>query len=195
MKKLLIISALVIAGALSVHAQGRIAFASAGVGVNAKFATSPLSPTGSNLITASMANFRADLFWAPGNTTVGVDASTLAPQNYNANFSTVALQAGYFGVGTRTVEGWVSGPIVAQVRVWDTSFGSYAQAHDALGGSWFESPLFIVTPTVVPTAPANLVGLGNGVTYTLIYNIPEPTTFTLAGLGAAALLIFRRRRS
>jgi hypothetical protein len=197
MKKLLIISALVIAGALSVHAQGRVAFASAGGGVNSKFIIAPnhhLFPSNAISLTLNP-TFRADLFWAPGSTTVGVDASTLTGQDYNQAFSTVVSQYGYFTGGTKTVVGWTSGPIVAQVRVWDTVYGTYDQAAVAQGGSYFASGLFIVTPTTGTTPAPFLVGLGNPAGYVLNYNpIPEPTTFTLAGLGAAAMLIFRRRR-
>jgi len=193
MKKLFVTAAIVVSAVLSAHAQGTLVFASAGVGVNAKFYTDPAGPIGSNNITSSLSGgaFRADLWWAPGTTTVGVQNSDLVNQaGFNQIFSSVAAQAGYFTGGTKTLTGWSSGMIVAQVRVWDTAVGG-----GTFGGSdyQFASPMFTLTPTIPPTAPVNLVGLGNPAVYKVVY-VPEPATFGLAGLGAAAMLILRRRK-
>lgn len=197
MKKLVVIAAVVVSAVLSAHAQGRITFASAGAGVAAQFRGSLQDPVYSNApLTSAMSQFRADLWWAPGTTTVGVADTDLVNQGgYAQSFSSVAAQAGYFTGGTKTVTGWSAGMIVAQVRVWDTSFGTFDNARAQLGGSWFLSPIFTITPTLSPTPAPNLVGLGNPATFNLNYNIPEPATFALAGLGGAALLILRRRRS
>jgi hypothetical protein len=121
--------------ALSAYTQGRAIFASDGIGVGARFALPSDHPLGSNLLNGTtFSQFRADLFWTPGTTTVGVLPSSLVNQGmYLQAFSTVGAAAGYFQGGTKTVTGWVSGEIVAQVRVWDTSFGNY----DVLGASWF----------------------------------------------------------
>lgn len=197
MKKILL-TALALVAVISAQAQGRINFSSAANGVNAKFITSGLNgdPLGVKSITSADSTIRADLFWTVGNTTVGVTPAQLTTQaGYNQAFSTVAAQAGYFTGGTKTVTGWTTGPIVAQVRVWDTAFGSYETARTALGAHWGETALFVITPTLSPTAAPALVGLGNPATYTLTYNpIPEPSSMALAGLGAAALLVFRRRK-
>lgn len=195
MKKILVISGLLLAVALGAQAQGVINFSSAGAGVNARFATS--GPGGSNLLTSAMSNFRADFFWATGSTTVGVDPSTLSGSDLNQAFSSVAAQAGFFSGGSKTINGATPGVgVVGQVRVWDTTFGSYAAAKLAQGSQWFESPLFLITPALVPpNTPPNLVGLGSGVIYSLNYNaVPEPSSIVLAGLGAASLLLFRRRK-
>lgn len=196
MKKVLIVALMAVA-AISASAQGRITFASAGVGVNAKFITDSSSPLGVSSITSANSTIRADLFWAAGASTNGVDASTLINAGgFNQVFSSTVSQAGYFTGGVKTVTGWTSGSIVAQVRVWDTAFGSFEQARTAEGAHWAVSSLFTITPTLSPTAAPNLVGLGNPATYTLTYNVavPEPTSMALAGLGAASLLIFRRRK-
>lgn len=198
MKKV-ILTALALVAVISAQAQGRINFSSAGSGVAAKFVTSGLDgdPLGVKSITSADATIRADLFWAVGTTTVGVTASQLTTQaGYNQAFSTVAAQAGFFTGGTKTVTGWTTGSIVAQVRVWDTAFGTYDVAKLAPGAHWAETALFVITPTLSPTAAPNLVGLGNPATYTLTYNpvVPEPSSMALAGLGAAALMIFRRRK-
>lgn len=197
MKKILVV-ALMAAAVVSASAQGRITFASAGVGVAAKFVTSGLDgdPLGVKSITSADSTIRADLFWTVGSTTVGVTASQLTTQaGFAQAFSSTVSQAGFFTGGVKTVTGWTTGAIVAQVRVWDTAFGTYDVAKITPGAHWVESALFVITPTLSPTAAPNLVGLGNPATYTLTYNpVPEPSSMALAGLGAASLLIFRRRK-
>ena len=197
MKKILVVALMAVA-VVSASAQGRVTFASAGVGVSAKFITSGLDgdPLGVRSITSAESTIRADMFFTAGSTTVGVSAGQLTTAgDFNQIFSSTAAQAGYFTGGVKTVPGWVSGPLVAQVRVWDTAFGAYDVAKLAPGAHWAESALFVITPTLSPTAAPNLVGLGVGATYTLTYNpVPEPSSMALAGLGAASLLIFRRRK-
>jgi hypothetical protein len=46
-------------------------------------------------------------------------------------------------------------------------------------------------PPTSPVALATGVGFFNGLT---LASVPEPSTFALAGLGAAALMIFRRKK-
>jgi hypothetical protein len=185
MKKV-ILTALALVAVISAQAQGRINFSSAANGVNAKFVTSGLDgdPLGVKSITVADATITADLFWTAGSTTVGVSAGQLTTQaGYNQAFSSVAAQAGYFSGGTKTVTGWVSGPIVGVVRVWDTAFGSFDVARFAPGAHWAETALFVITPTLSPTAAPALIGLGNPATYTLTYNpVPEPSSMALAGL-------------
>jgi hypothetical protein len=84
-----------------------------------------------------------------------------------------------------------------QLRVWDNKNGTvndWATA-SAGTGAFGKSPLFEVQKIGGVANPApNLTGLvsfsitGGGTV------VPEPSTFALAGLGAAALLIFRRRK-
>jgi len=44
-----------------------------------------------------------------------------------------------------------------------------------------------------PTTPVNLTTGANGYNGLVLTVVPEPTSFALLGLGAAALLVFRRR--
>jgi PEP-CTERM motif len=81
-----------------------------------------------------------------------------------------------------------------QVRVWDSAFATYALA---LGKSYTgETPLFQMNPgpgVIYPLcAPAS--GNSSWVDGPILLSAPEPSTFALAGLGAAALMIFRRRK-
>ena len=89
MKKILVVALMAVA-AISASAQGRITFASAGVGVNAKFVTSGLNgdPLGVKSITSADTTIRADMFWTVGNTTVGVTPGQLTTlMNYSPSGS------------------------------------------------------------------------------------------------------------
>ncbi len=55
--------------------------------------------------------------------------------------------------------------------------------HDSDGGAWRRKVRWL-------TLPANMENFRSF----NIYTVPEPSTFVLAGLGAASLLIFRRRK-
>ncbi|HYL95727.1 MAG TPA: PEP-CTERM sorting domain-containing protein [Terriglobales bacterium] len=83
-----------------------------------------------------------------------------------------------------------------QVKVWDSAYASYAAALAAGSAYVGQGPLFQLNPgpglTYTFTAPA---GPNSSWTDTpIIVAAPEPSTFALAGLGAAALMIFRRRK-
>jgi hypothetical protein len=83
-----------------------------------------------------------------------------------------------------------------EVRAWDARLGSNYEEVVALGiGGYGESPLFYARGSVPglspPALPAPLLGLQS---FSLRPIVPEPSTFALAGLGAAALLVFRRRK-
>jgi hypothetical protein len=86
---------------------------------------------------------------------------------------------------------------VIQMRVWPTSFGSWANAVAAfnLGDPLAllgASPAYVLNNIgggVPPVAPPGV----NNVSFSLVA-APEPSSFALAGLGMASLLIFRRRK-
>jgi len=125
----------------------------------------------------------------------GSSAANLAPIGTTAFLS--GGGAGYFLGGTQVIPGVLEGGVAfIQIRAWDTTKGAtYALAFaSGAGDAWGASGVFSVTtgaPTAnPPTTPATLVGL----TSFNLNPIPEPTTFALAGLGAAALLLFRRRK-
>jgi len=82
------------------------------------------------------------------------------------------------------------------VRAWYTSLGSYGAALAAGGGYASSDPFTVVVggasqdPSVPPSTPANLTTLKS-------FNagfFPEPSTITIGLLGAAVLLLFRRRQ-
>jgi hypothetical protein len=96
--------------------------------------------------------YLADLFWSM-NTNALMDS--LAPTGRNWPFST--KYAGYFFGGA--IGGLPSTYILAQVRVWNSSYGStYYEARDN-GGEFGFSNLIVVFPFPPPSVGAYLVGL------------------------------------
>jgi len=81
-----------------------------------------------------------------------------------------------------------------EIQMWydpTGQYNSYAQALAAPGGItgavWFSNPTGGGT-----TPPSTLTGMP---ALMLTGTVPEPTTFAMVGLGSAALLIFRRRKT
>jgi hypothetical protein len=181
MKKLILTMALGVGLASAAYAQGTINFASAAAGVNWK-------TTNSVGQLALGAAYLADFYFGAG----GTNEAGLIALGLPAPFNTGA-QAGYFTGGARTIPGYAGGTtITGQVRVWAAASGSTYEAAFASGetGKSITFQLQLATP---PATPTSLTPLGTGGGLTLVA-APEPSTFALAGLGAAAVLIFRRRK-
>jgi hypothetical protein len=116
-------------------------------------------------------------------------AGPLVAQGTPSAFRTGAA-AGFISPATVTLTGIAADAASAafQLRVWDTTSGAdYAGA--LIRG---ESPVFTVNAIGGTLNPAPV--LSGLVSFNAVGPIPEPSTFALAGLGAAALLIFRRRQ-
>jgi hypothetical protein len=79
-----------------------------------------------------------------------------------------------------------------QVRVWDNTTG----ASWALAATRGATPIFASGQLGGTDALGNIFLTPNSTGFTSfnIYTVPEPGTIVLAGLGAASLLIFRRRK-
>jgi hypothetical protein len=94
-----------------------------------------------------------------------------------------------------------------QLRIWSGAYSSYEAASTAIAGGAMEyageNNLFTMTPG---TFIYNAITTQGGTTWAAVgnesttafnltaYNVPEPATFALFGLGAASLLILRRRK-
>jgi hypothetical protein len=112
----------------------------------------------------------------------------------------IGLGAGVFAAGTYTINGIGDGANAQYLLIGWTGSATTADAGIAgwvPGGNMFgESSVFTTATssllgTPSPPLPVNLRTTFGGMT--LVPNIPEPATFALAGLGLAALLVFRRR--
>jgi len=211
MKKL-ILAGCVLTCALSVFAQGTIVFNNHVVNSVVAWVYGP-DPANPGLAQQGndASGFPAGsvVYGGPRLSGAGFTAQLWGAPGANAALSSLVACTGYSSAGFRTgnaaglwttstdaavVPGAAEGSVATlQVRVWDNTGGAttwdQAVAANAIRG---ESALFN-SPALGGLSPApNLIGLtsfnlaGGGIT-------PEPTTFALMGLGAAALLIFRRK--
>lgn len=184
-QKLALLMTLAVSAAC-VMAQGTINFQNGGPGVNAIIrgvdGTTALDGGG----------YKADLYWALGTVT---DPGALASAGFSTSFGTGA-SAGYFFGGVLGIPGTAAAGgqlITVQVRAWRLSDGAtWLAASQAAGGQFGSGNLIQVTTGGGTTPPPFMVGLTPfNLTGTII---PEPSTFVLAGLGVASLLLFRRRK-
>jgi len=192
MKKLLLTTLIATAAAAGVYAQGTIA-------VDNLNNTDPSS-------TAATGGL---IFLNNGTTTTaysgqlsvevlgGANAGSMAPivTLLGANGDTVSGGPGLFfdnNGGTYAVSGVpLNGTATLEVEAWSGNFSTLAAAQ-AGGGAWgVTSPFANATGGggTPPATPVDLVGMP-----ALVLSTPEPSTIALGGLGAAALMFFRRRK-
>jgi hypothetical protein len=153
--------------------------------------------------TAEAGHYMAVLLSAPG---ANANASSLLPSVPSSTFRT-GTAAGGIAPQTATLGNVLPDAAVATLALvaWDNTSGLYstwAQASVAWNQGLIAagmSPLWNqdLIGGVINGAP-NMInstdGANNHLSSFNIYTIPEPTSFALAGLGAAALMIFRRRK-
>ena len=203
MKKLLLTLTVVAASALTMYGQGRVLFnnlsAASGITVGAANQGATGGTPGQNV----GANYSVQLMWAPVGTyatDTAFAAAALGSSAATAFFGTTGGGpatdgAGLFDGGTIPNPVGTSMPAGAysmMARAWFNG-GQYA-TYDAAktAGRNTGYSMFNLTATAFPAGAPNTVftpfTVGSAGT------VPEPSTFALAGLGAAALLLFRRRK-
>jgi len=134
----------------------------------------------------------------------GQPESSLQPGVPPSNTFRTGAAAGFLAGGVTetyaTIQPDAPGATVELVA-WDNSSGLYS-TWSAASAAWAQGLIAAgrsnpinVGPVGGTGAPPNLIGLQSFNMYFIGGTItPEPSTFALAGLGAASLLIFRRRK-
>ena len=206
MKKIIVIS-LVVASAVSVFAQGKVAFKNDAASlVTLASDSNYVLPADLTLAGLAVGNLTpllsgrvlvAGLYGGATSTSLALQSPTVT---LNAGNSAGVIPSknitlsGIAGIANNT-------PITAatpwfQVKVWESTYASYELAPAATSYRGVGS-VFQMNPgnsiAFVNTAPAsgNSTWVGAPIVVGLV---PEPTAAAIAGLGLASMLIFRRRK-
>ena len=143
----------------------------------------------------NLTSLRTALYYAPTSNNDPLLAGYVQAAGGSTTFkvSTSTTAGSWFG-GNRTLDTIGLGTAANLVVViWDSSVAADPLSPAARGGLYGQSQVFQYTPPTNPQAqPSDF--LMTGLTAFTVGIVPEPSTFALAGLGAAALLIFRRRK-
>jgi len=176
MKKILLTSIAIAGYGVSAFGQGSVIFENASTSTQPAITLSGGASNGQS----SQSGLQVSLLWFNGTSFVNID-------NYTSTYTTGnALQGpGYFTAGVVAVAG--SGTQTFKVSATYNGYsGTTAQ--------------FTATANVSPTPAVSIdagiptpAGRWSG-DLVLLTPVPEPTTIALGGLGAAALLLFRRRK-
>jgi len=178
-------------------------------------------PTASTLSSATVGGVQGATAGAVGSYYYGLLTATAAtgPFTFSGIYATNRAQAGYFGSPAAvTVPGWAAGATMSyEVAIWSSSLGAIwksswvnaAGTAPAAANTFSPAGNFGLSAIgtgasgglgVPATPPFSLfggaTGIQNGFNAAPVGGgvVPEPTSMALAGLGAAALLIFRRRK-
>jgi len=181
----------------SVHAQGVIAFNN--------YDTSTFAPVnygpGSNGTVGSGVNntYTAGLWYFLGTASLSAgDGKDTLPagwelasvtQQINSGSTAGAAGAGLFFGPAATISDYVSGPITFAVTAYNGA--TYASTSGPTGNRGHSSG-FTLSSISIPPSPAGQ--FGPGFVSFVVLPVPEPSIFALSGLGAAALMLIRRKK-
>jgi hypothetical protein len=193
MKKLILLSAAMMATAIAGYSQGTIVFANPG---------QPITDSRQPGTSVAAAPFRVALYWLPDQatapTTADFDAAgsaAIALESY-----TLAAPGTFARPGSTRIEGVTpaGGFAWLQVRAWEVAFGAnYATASTVIGAMVGTSTPFRIdtgNPTTTPAGtPAGIVAAGFK-SFAVFPVVPEPTAIGLGLLGLGSLLFLRRRK-
>jgi len=187
--KIKIIITLALVAALNTFGQGLVSFQNANLSTQ-RITTNAVAAGGGtgNMTTAANA-FQFQFFWGP-------DALSLT--NASSVFVNSTSSFGVIGGNSSIALSSPGGtPIYLQAFGWTYGL-TLAQAQSTVGAFWGSTPVINPTPSTSPAPATPLFGStasSSQFTGFVLYTVvPEPSTMVLAGLGAASLLLFRRRK-
>jgi hypothetical protein len=209
MKKLFILSSVAALGAISAMGQGQVNLNNGGTGVLLQIqdtrgiinggaaATIGTPATTAGFTGAGPGQIAITVWGAPqGTLTATVESTTPLFSGFNSASALAGAQGTYsagasgtaFNLTTANVPGWNgSGPlefiITESVTAAGVAFKGFGEAQNITAATG------IATPTPIFGNGAGQIG-----SLVLTPQVPEPTSIALGGLGAAALLLFRRRK-
>jgi hypothetical protein len=125
----------------------------------------------------------------------GTSAGNMTLQSTVAPAGLAGLDPGIFRNTPVTLTGVPAGPIFFQIYLWETSGGSYDAARTGANLWYGSTAVYDGTAGSFAGPPlAQSAGWPAGPIILQANPVPEPSTFVLAGLGLASLLLFRRRK-
>jgi hypothetical protein len=135
--------------------------------------------------------FNIGIYWVAGTPVIANDPSGVAdPATLGLTLGTglgsTTTIIGSSGLFSSTADFAMPGLSSGQATILIVAYNGATYADSLVRG---HSAAFVITPAQLGAAP----GLGSMPQFSVL-PVPEPSTFALAGLGLASLLIFRRRK-
>ena len=160
----------------------------------------PAYTAGSRIFSNGTPGLRAQLYYGASTASESsLVAVSTAPSTFK---SSTSANVGTWFSGGRTLDGFTSGTVNLQVRVWDISLASSFEAAATLGTAYTGligcSLVFRYTIPTDPLTPLSAYNMNNFQSFTLFPDpscVPEPSTAVLAILGCGILFVrFKSRR-
>jgi hypothetical protein len=202
MRKLILTTVLTAGCAVAAFGQGSVNIANGGNASPDSAATTGgqfwLNTTGTAVLMPLDTGNGDGIIWV--NVLAGSSAGTVAEMNYMGGKEELDMQTVGHALGADSPLAFDgsqvpltlgAGTVFLELQCWLGNFASYGAAI-AGKGIVADSGVFQASLVVDPSTPVNLSQMP-AVVLTQI-PVPEPGTFALAGLGAAAMMIFRRRK-
>jgi len=124
----------------------------------------------------------------------GTTAGNMTLQSTVGPAGLAGLNDGIFRNTPVTLTGVPAGPIFFQIFLWETTALSWDAASTGTRMWYGSTAVFTATAGSFAGNPLDNAGWPAGPITLTANPVPEPSTFVLAGLGIASLLLFRRRK-